>query len=120
MDLGDLAGFGVNVGPGFGVDAQATQLAQASYITSVSVGAGFQTLRRLPVCIRTKSKAAAGPAALESTLQVGFRTRFWDFGGEVYPLLFGVHVYVNPAEALDLLAGIFIFDPKNDDLTIGY
>lgn len=119
LDFGDVVRFGVNAGPGIGLDVQASEAARAAAITDTSVGVGYQTLRRLPVCARSRTLVAVGPVETPSLSPLGWRTRFWDVGGEVHALLLGAHAYVNPFAILDAAAGILCFDPSEDDFGVG-
>ena len=119
LDFGDVVRFGINVGPGIGLDVQASEAARAAAITDTSVGVGFQTLRRLPVCARSRTLVAVGPVETPSPSLLGWRTRFWDMGGEAHALLIGAHAYVNPLAVLDAAVGILGFDPSEDDLGLG-
>jgi hypothetical protein len=116
IDLFDVARFGVNVGPGMGIDAQASDLARAAAIYDTSVGVGFQGLRRLPVCARSRSEVALGPVRTPPTSALGWHGQFWDVGLEAYVFLIGAHAYVNPKEFLDFFGGWVGFDPMRDDL----
>ncbi len=40
---------------------------------------------------------------------------FWDIGASLHLLVAGVHAYVNPAELLDFLLGVFGIDLMGDD-----
>ena len=120
VDLFDLARFGLNVGPGLGLDAQATDLLRVAAIHDSSVGVGFQGLRRLPVCVRSRSDFALGPIRTPPLSPLGWHGQFWDMGLEVYGLLAGAHVYVNPKEILDFLGGWMLFDPMSDDLETAF
>lgn len=119
LDLGDVVTVGVNVGPGFGVGGQATKAASAVASSDTSVGVGFQTFRRLPVCARSRTLVAVGPVRAPSLSPLGWRTRFWDVGGELHVALLGAHAYVNPDAILDAAAGFFFFDPSEDDFVLG-
>jgi hypothetical protein len=115
MDFCDLARFGVNVGPGFGLEVKATDWVRLAAISDTSVGVGFETLRHLPVCARTRAKVAFGPFAAPAVLGHDWPSQFWDVGLEAHLFLIGAHVYINPAELFDFLGGWFLFDPLDDD-----
>ncbi|MCX7014449.1 MAG: hypothetical protein NTW86_18185 [Candidatus Sumerlaeota bacterium] len=115
FDLCDVARFGVNVGPGLGVDAQASDLLRVAAIQDTSVGVGFQGLRRLPVCARSRTDLAFGPARTPPISPLGWHGQFWDVGAEAYVLLVGAHAYVNPKEIVDFFAGWALRDPMGDD-----
>lgn len=115
FDLFDWLRFGVNAGPGFGLDVQATSLARAAAISDISAGVGFQGLRHPPVCLRSRTETAIGPVHTPRLNPLAWRTRFWDVGAEAHFLILGAHVYANPMEAFDFLAGWFGGDPAGDD-----
>jgi hypothetical protein len=115
VDLFDVARLGVNVGPGVGLDVQASDLARLAFIYDSSVGAGFQGLRRPPVCVRSRTAMAVGIVRTPPTSTLGWHGQFWDVGAELHALLLGAHAYVNPKEILDFFGGWFFYDPMNDD-----
>lgn len=116
LDLFDIVRFGINVGPGIGVDAQVTDPVRAGIMSRTSAGVGFQGLRHLPVMAAVESYAAVGP--LEADCALG--PRWYRSGGDVriepHLLLVGAHVAVDTFSIGDFIAGIFGFDPSGDDL----
>jgi hypothetical protein len=116
MDLFDIVRFGVDVGPGVGVEAEVTEYAQAGAMVRTSVGAGFQTLRHLPIkAALAESYAAVGPLAIEPTAGVGWYRNTWDVRVEAHVAIVGAHVAVNPAEILDFFLGFLTIDTMDDD-----
>lgn len=115
FDLFEVARFGVNAGPGVGVDARATHLLQAVALSRASVGVGLQGLRRLPVSVATESGLGVGPVVLEGDLGYEWYRAPYDVRLDLHLLLIGAHVAVDLGEILDFFAGIIVLDPSDDD-----
>ncbi|MBI1852121.1 MAG: hypothetical protein HYR85_17415 [Planctomycetes bacterium] len=116
IDLFDVVRFGVDVGPGFGVEGEVTEALQAGVMTRTSVGAGFQTLRHLPVKIGAETYAAVGPLAASPTVGLPWYRNKWDVRAEAHVAIIGAHVAINPAEILDFVLGFLTIDLMDDDL----
>lgn len=115
IDLFDVARFGVDVGPGIGVHVQATEMLQAKALTSTSVGAGLQTLRHSPVHVGARAGLGVGP--VEGTADIGdWYQSPADVRVELYALLVGAHVAIEPVEILDAVLGFLFIDLAGDDL----
>jgi hypothetical protein len=115
FDLFDVARFGINVGPGFGFDARCTKWLKAQFITDTSVGVGLQTLRHLPLCIRSQAKLGLAFISTPSMNLIDWHYGDYDLRVELYVLLVGAHVAVELGEIVDFIGGIFTWDPMNDD-----
>lgn len=115
IDVFDVARFGVDVGPGIGVEAQVTELLQARLISSLAVGVGLQTLRHSP--IRTGAEAGFGVGPVGGTAEAGSWYRSpADVRVGLHAAVVGAHAAVEPVEILDLVLGFLFIDIKDDDL----
>lgn len=115
FDLFEIVRFGVNLGPGLGLDARVTRYAQATLMTRTSVGVGLQGLRRLPVSAATESGAAVGPVRSDASLGLGWPLNPGDIRVEPHLFLVGAHVAVDTFAIGDFLAGLIGLDPSGDD-----
>jgi hypothetical protein len=116
VDLFDVLRFGVNLGPGVGIQAKATDPVQVTWMTRASVGVGFQSFRHVPGYAATETAAALGPAGAEAGLGLGWHQSPTDLRLEVHPAIAGAHVAVDPVEILDFVLGFFTVDIREDDL----
>ena len=115
LDVFDIARFGVDVGPGFGIDLTATEFLRLGFLSRFSVGAGLQTLRHMPVKGGAESYNEIGPLSANTGFPISWYRNTWDLRVEAHVLLVGAHVAVNPAEILDAILGFTTFDLMNDD-----
>lgn len=121
FDVLDLVRFRVRVGPGVSVDARVTELVDVSLGAHATVFVGLHGPRNEP--------QVPWPVGFETlaTAEVSVAQKGTDegrFGPQYGPLetgagfqagIIGLDIGVEPYDALDLLAGIFLFDPKGDD-----
>ncbi len=114
VDLFDIAKVGVDVGPGIGVDVQATSVLQARAMWNLSVGVGFQGLRHVPFQVGTVAALGVGP--IGGVGDVGSWSRS-DTGIRVglHVLIVGAHAEVDPYEILDFALGFLTIDIAGDD-----
>ena len=120
LDVLDIARARVRLGPGFAFGARATEYADVFLGSYATVYVGLpgprgRTLPRLPVGLESKSGAEVSVA--DVTLEAGLGP---DYGMAEAGLgfqfaLVGVDVGVDPFEILDLIVGLFTFDPMDDD-----
>jgi hypothetical protein len=115
FDLFDVARFGVNVGPGFGLDLRATKYVKLQFISDTSVGVGLQTLRHLPLCVRSQAKLGLGFISTPGMNLIDWHYGDFDLRVELYILIVGAHVAVEMGEIVDFIGGIFTWDPMHDD-----
>ena len=115
LDAFDFFRFGVDVGPGVGIQAQATEFVQATAMGRLSAGVGYQTLRHLPVKASAESLIGVGPLGLDGVLGLGWYRPSTDFRLGLHLLVLGMHVGIDPMEILDFPAGFIGFDPADDD-----
>ena len=115
-DLFDVVRFGINLGPGFGVQAKATEFVQAVAISRLSVGVGLQGLRHLPVYASGEGALGVGPLTADATAGLGWFQSWTDFRLELHALLAGAHVAVDPVEIVDFVLGFVVIDIREDDL----
>ena len=118
LDLAEVVRVGVDLGPGYGADFEATSLARFAVVRRDSLGIGWQGLRRWPVTAGHDQYTCVGPA----DRQVGFGYHWYrgpaDLRLEAHPGIFGVHAAVDFYAIADFLLGIFTLDPEGDDLVI--
>ncbi len=119
FDALDMARAGVNIGPGLGIDARATKWCKATFINDMSIGVGYQTLRHLPVCLRSQSNIGVGPISTPSTSLLNWYKGDYDLRVELHVLIVGAHAAVDFGEIVDFIGGIFTWDPMEDDFQIG-
>jgi len=114
VDLFDIAKFGVDVGPGIGIDVQATKFLQARAMWNLSVGVGFQGLRHLPFQVGTVAALGVGPIGGVGSVG-GWPRSDSGFRLGLHVLIVGAHAEVNPYEALDFVLGFLTIDIADDD-----
>lgn len=119
FDLFDMVRAGVNVGPGLGIDVRATKWAKVIFATDTSVGVGFQGLRHLPVCIRSRAKLGLAFISTPDLNVLDWYHGDYDLRIELHLLLVGAHVAVDFGEIFDFLGGLFTWDPMEDDFIVG-
>ncbi len=115
LDLFDILKIGVNVGPGVGFHAEATDPAQALLISRESVGVGFQTLRYMPFSGGVESASGTGTLPPDTWEGLGWRHSPTDLRLEIHPEFVGAHAAVDPVEIADFLLGLFLIDIRRDD-----
>jgi len=115
FDLFDVARAGVNVGPGFGIDARCTKWLKAQFISDTSVGVGLQTLRHLPFCVRSQAKVGLAFISTPGMNIFDWYTGDYDLRVELHVIIVGAHVAVELGEIVDFIGGIFTWDPMHDD-----
>jgi hypothetical protein len=116
LDLGDLLRFGVDAGPGIGLDLQVTRALQVKLLSRFSLGVGYQTLRHLPVKLSADAAFAIGPLGGSPAGGLGWYRSDTDVRIELHLLVVGAHVAVDPVEWIDLPLGLIGLDPAADDL----
>jgi hypothetical protein len=116
LDLLDPVRAGVQVGPGFGIDAQATRFVQAKAVSTLTVGAGYQTLRRLPIQAGPEAALGVGPVGGETGLPLPWYRSDSDIRLGLHVAIVGAHVAFDPVELLDIPLGFLGIDIADDDL----
>lgn len=121
FDVLDLVRLRLRVGPGLSVDVRATEVADVSIGAHATIWAGLHGPRsqpEIPWPVGAETLATVEVSVAEAgsdegrfgpqygPLEVGFGTQL---------AIIGFDVGVEPYDAFDLLAGIFLFDPKGDD-----
>ncbi len=121
LDIFDVVRLRLRVGPGMAVDVRATKVASAfvgSY-ASVYVGLPGPRNRRLPkLPIGLESRNGVQASVVDATVSGGIDPDYGptEIGVGVQALIVGVDAGIEPLEFVDLLAGFFFIDLKNDDL----
>ncbi len=121
LDVFDVVRLRARLGPGVAVDVRATQVAAAFVGSYASVYAGLpgprnRRLPKLPVGLESRSGVQASVADATVTGGIGPDYGPAEIGVGVQALLIGVDVGVEPLELLDLVAGLFFIDLRDDDL----
>ena len=121
LDIFDIVRLRVRVGPGVAVDARATQVASVFVGSYGSVYAGLpgprnRRLPKLPVGFESRSgvQASVADATVEGAVGPDYGPAEIGVGAQL--LIVGLDVGVEPLEFVDLLAGLFFIDLRNDDL----
>ena len=114
VDLLDVAKVGVDVGPGIGVDVQATSVLQARAMWNLSVGVGFQGLRHLPFQVGTIAALGVGPVGGVGDVGSWSRSKT-GFRVGLHVLIVGAHAEIDPWEILDFALGFLTIDIADDD-----
>jgi hypothetical protein len=115
MDLFDMIRFGVNVGPGIGVDLAATDALQAQAFSHASVGVGLQSFRHTPVFMGTEAGLGVGPLGAVGDLGATWYRSPTDLRVGLYVAILGAHVAIDPVEIADFLLGFLTIDIRDDD-----
>jgi len=115
IDIFDMARFGVDVGPGIGLDGQATDALQARAIAQTSVGAGLQSLRHSPIQTGVQSAISVGPVGGDGQVGGWYRSPT-DIRLGAHAAIVGAHAAVDPVEIADLVLGFVFIDIRDDDL----
>lgn len=115
IDVFDFARFGVDVGPGIGLDGQATSALQARAITQTSVGAGFQSFRHLPIQTGVQSALGVGPVSGDAQVGGWYRSDS-DIRLGAHAAIVGAHAAIDPVEIADFVLGFLFIDIRDDDI----
>jgi hypothetical protein len=118
-DFAEIMRFGVNVGPGVGIDAEATSTVRAAAMTRVSVGLGYQGLRHLPVTIGSDTYVGVGPFEPTLPFMPGLNLEWYrskaDIRLEPHLVFIGAHAAIDLWAIGDFFAGWLMYDPEEDD-----
>jgi len=121
FDVLDLVRLRVRVGPGISASVRATEIVDVNIGAHATIWAGLHGPRsepEIPWPLGVETLATVEVSAAEAGSDEG------RFGPQYGPLevgagaqlaIIGLDIGVEPYDALDLLAGIFLFDPKGDD-----
>jgi hypothetical protein len=118
-DLAEIVRFGVNFGPGIGIDAEATGALRAAAMTRASAGVGYQGLRHSPISLGAETYVAVGPFEPDIPLMPDL-TKEWyrskaDLRIEPHLALVGAHGAIDLWAIADFFAGFVMIDPEEDD-----
>jgi hypothetical protein len=115
LDLFDVIRFGVDIGPGIGIDAAFSQHARFAAMYRHSLGLGYQTFRHQPMKnFSMEQYNILGPHSYVLD-GIAWYEQEWDFRLELHLLVVGAHACVNPFEIGDFFMGWFMVDPADDD-----
>ncbi len=121
FDILDLARARVRVGPGFTVQARATQVLDVVLGAHATVFAGLPGPRgrpRVNLPIGLETFAGAELSVVGDTTDDGWSKPYYgplEVGAGFQAAIIGVDVGIDPLEIFDFVAGILFFDPKGDD-----
>jgi hypothetical protein len=115
IDLFDMVRFGADVGPGIGLDGQATDALQARAIAQTSVGLGFQSFRHSPVQTGVQTALGVGPVGGDAQAGGWYRSPT-DLRLGAHAAVVGAHVAIDPVEIADFVLGFVFIDIRDDDL----
>ncbi len=118
-DFAEIMRFGINVGPGVGIDAEATSAVRAAAMTRVSVGVGYQGLRHSPFTIGSDTYVAVGPfepgIPLMPDLDMDWYRSKADIRLEPHLAIIGAHGAIDLWAIADFFAGWLMIDLEEDD-----
>lgn len=121
LDVLDLVRLRARIGPGFALGIRATEAGDVFVGSYLSVYAGLpgprcRRIPRLPIGIESNSGVEVSVA--DATTGLGFSPNYspTEFGFGFQTLLIGVDLGIDPFELLDLIAGVFFIDLREDDL----
>lgn len=121
FDVLDLVRLRFRVGPGISASVRATEIADVTIGAHATIWAGLHGPRarpEIPWPLGVETLATVEVSVAEAGSDEG------RFGPQYGPLevglgtqlaIIGFDIGVEPYDAFDLLAGIFLFDPKGDD-----
>ena len=120
FDIFDMVRLRLRVGPGLAVGVRATEPLSAYVGAYASVYGGLPGPRqrpKLPIPVGFESYNGATLSVVDLATGVGLGPDYssTEIGASLHLLIIGADVDVDPMELVDLLAGIFCFDPRNDD-----
>jgi hypothetical protein len=121
FDVLDLARARVRVGPGFTVQARATQALDVVLGAHATVFAGIPGPRgrpRINLPIGVETFAGAEISVAGDSTEEGWSKPYYgpmEVGAGFQAAIIGLDVGIDPLEIFDLVAGILFFDPLGDD-----
>ena len=114
LDIIDILRFDLGVGPAIGAVVRVTKYGQVGYRQTIPASLRIGTFgRRLPVQLEYSEEIGVGPLFKESPIR---KTCIGEVGMGADVLVFGAYAGVCPEEIFDFAAGIFFFDPFDDDI----
>lgn len=121
FDLLDIVRARLRLGPGLAVGVRVTKPLSAYVGAYGSVYGGLPGPRlepKYPLPFGVEDLNGAQLSILNLSTGFGADPKYsWsEIGASLHLLLIGADVDVDPMEAIDLLAGFFMFDPRHDDL----
>ena len=118
-DFAEIMRFGINVGPGVGIDAEATSAVRAAAMTRLSVGVGYQGLRHMPLTIGSDTYIAVGPFEPDIPLMPDLDMEWYRSKGDVrlepHLAIIGAHAAIDLWAIADFFAGLLTIDLEEDD-----
>ncbi len=121
FDVLDIVRARLRVGPGFSVGARATELVDVNVGGHATLFVGVPGPRgkpRIQLPFGLESFAGVEVSVADLTQEEDDHAPHYglaEFGAGFQLLIIGIDIGVEPFEAFDFLAGIFLFDPIGDD-----
>jgi hypothetical protein len=121
LDVIDIVRLRARVGPGVAAGVRATTAVDLYMGTYVSVYAGLPgpRMRRMPkspVGLESYNGVEVSVANATASGGIGPGYSPTEFGVSLHPLILGFDIGLDPYEALDFAAGLFMVDLRHDDL----
>lgn len=121
LDLFDIARLRLHVGPGIGVGARATEVLDFYLGSYASIYAGLPGPRMRPtpkLPFGVESFSGAEVSIVDATVTGGIGPGYSpsEFGLNLYLLLIGADIGLDPIEALDFITGFFLINLRDDEL----
>ena len=118
-DFAEIVRFGINVGPGVGIDAEATSALRAAAMARFSVGVGYQGLRHMPFTIGSDTYVAVGPFEPDIPLMPDLDMDWYRSKGDIrlepHLAIIGAHGAIDLWAIADFFAGLLTIDLEEDD-----
>lgn len=123
LDVVDLVRLRARVGPGVGVGARVTEIADLYLGSYAGLWVGLpgprgkgRSLPKLPLGVTHRTGIELGPLDVAPGVGVGPGFTFTEVGVDVHPVIVGLQAGFDPWEVVDLAAGLVLLDPRDDDL----
>jgi hypothetical protein len=121
LDVFDIVRLRARVGPGIAADVRATEAVSAFAGSYASVYVGLPGPRNRPTVklpVGFESRSGLQVSLLDATESGGVGPDYGpaEFGAGVQAVFVGLDFGIDPLEILDLAAGVFFIDLRNDDL----
>lgn len=121
FDLFDIVRLRLHVGPGIGIGARATEVLDAYLGSYASIYVGLpgprmRPMPKLPFGVETFSGVEVSVADATVTGGMGPGYSPSEFGANIFLLLIGADVGLDPIELLDFVTGFILVPIRNDEM----
>jgi hypothetical protein len=121
FDVLDMVRARIKAGPGFGAGLRFTDVGELYLGAHTSIFAGAPGPRQepgIPIPAGIESRGGIKLSLLDGTVGMGFDPHYssTEIGTSLHLGLLGADLMIDPVEFVDLIAGIFLFDVRDDDL----